>query len=363
MKLPPLQIRDLSVPVPIIQGGMGVGVSLSRLASAVANSGGIGVMAGVQMGFNEPDFYANSQTANDRALRKHIRKAKELSPQGVIGINVMTAINHYKETVQAAVEEKIDLIISGAGLPSELPALVKGSNTKIAPIVSSGKAATLIAKLWDRRHQVAPDLVIVEGPEAGGHLGFSPDELRQDPPIKLEDLVKDVIAALKATEEKYQRKIPVIAAGGIFDGSDIARFLKLGAAGVQMSTRFVATEECDAHPRYKEAYINASKEDIDLVQSPVGMPGRAVINSFIARTKGERVPALKCSNCLKPCNPAETPYCISDALMAAVQGNLEEGLIFTGSNAWRLKEIVSVKDLMAQLVAEAEAALSVPSLG
>ncbi len=363
MKLPPLQIGDLSVPVPIIQGGMGVGVSLSRLASAVANAGGIGVMAGVQMGFNEPDFYANAQVANDRALRKHIRKAKELSPQGVIGINIMTAINHYKETVQAAVEEKIDLIISGAGLPTELPALVKGSKTKIAPIVSSGKAAALIAKMWDRRHQVAPDLVIVEGPEAGGHLGFSQDELRQDPPIKLEDLVKDVIAALKATEEKYQKKIPVIAAGGIFDGNDIARFLKMGAAGVQMGTCFVATEECDAHPLYKEAYLKASREDIDLVQSPVGMPGRAVINSFIDRTKKERVPSIKCSNCLKPCNPAETPYCISDALMAAVQGKLEEGLIFTGSNAWRLQEIVSVKDLMGQLVAEAEAALSVPSLG
>lgn len=356
MKIPPLQIGDLTVPIPIIQGGMGVGVSLSRLASAVANAGGVGVMAGVQMGFDEPDFLANSQAANERALRKHIRKAKELSPKGVIGINIMTAVNHYKEAVLAAVEEKIDLIISGAGLPTELPALVKSSNTKIAPIVSSGKAAALIAKMWDRRHGVAPDLVIVEGPEAGGHLGFSLKELRQDPPLKLEDLVKDVMAAMKATEEKYKKTIPVIAAGGIFDGNDIARFLRMGAAGVQMATRFVATEECDAHPRFKEAYINATQTDIDLVQSPVGMPGRAIINAFIARTKEARVPSVKCTNCLKPCNPAQTPYCISDALLASVQGNMEEGLIFTGSNAWRIKEIVSVKELMQQLVAETEAA-------
>jgi nitronate monooxygenase len=357
MKLPPLQIGDLSVPIPIIQGGMGIGVSLSRLASAVANAGGVGIMAGVQMGFNEPDFYADSQAANERALRKHIRQARTLSPEGVIGINIMTAINHYRETVQAAVEEKIDLIISGAGLPTELPGLVEGSDTKIAPIVSSGKAAALIAKMWDRRHGRAPDLVIVEGPEAGGHLGFSPEELRRDPPVKLETLVRDVLEALKATEEKYRKKIPVIAAGGIFDGGDIARFLKLGAAGVQMATRFVATDECDAPLSFKQAYLNAGKEDIDLVQSPVGMPGRAVINSFIARTQHERVPSHHCSNCLKPCNPKETPYCISDALMASVMGNLEEGLIFTGSNAWRLTELVPVRKLMAQLVEEAEAAL------
>jgi len=360
MNLPPLHIGDLTVPVPIIQGGMGIGVSLSRLASAVANAGGVGVMAGVQMGFDEPDFTTNSQKANERALRRHIRQAREWSPEGVIGINIMTAINHYRETVQAAVEEKIDLIISGAGLPTELPALVKGSDTKIAPIVSSGKAAALIAKMWDRKHGTAPDLVIVEGPEAGGHLGFSLEDLRRDPPIRLEKLVKDVIDALKATEEKYRKKIPVIAAGGIFDGSDIARFIKMGAGGVQMATRFVATEECDAHPSFKQAYLDAKKEDIDLVQSPVGMPGRAVMNSFIAKTKEVRVPSLRCSNCLKPCNPSETPYCISDALMAAVTGNLENGLIFTGSNAWRLKELVTVKELMNQLVEEAQAALSAP---
>ncbi|SMP51850.1 NAD(P)H-dependent flavin oxidoreductase [Anoxynatronum buryatiense] len=358
MKIPPLTIGDLTVPVPIIQGGMGVGVSLSRLAAAVANAGGVGVMAGVQMGFDEPDFATNSQAANERALRRHIRTARELSPQGVIGINVMTAINHYRETVKAAVEEKIDLIISGAGLPSELPGLVKGSATKIAPIVSSGKAAALIAKMWDRKHGVAPDLVIVEGPEAGGHLGFSREELTQTPPIKLETLVRDVLEAMKATEEKYRKKIPVIAAGGIFNGADIARFLKMGAAGVQMGTRFVATEECDAHPSFKEAYVKSVKETIDLVLSPVGMPGRAVINAFMEKTRQVRVPAERCSNCLKPCNPAETPYCISDALIRAVQGNLEEGLIFTGSNAWRIEGITTVKALMNTLISETESALA-----
>jgi nitronate monooxygenase len=357
MKLSPLQIGDLTVKVPIIQGGMGVGVSLSKLASAVANAGGVGVMAGVQMGFDEPDFETNSKEANERAMRKYIRHARELSPEGVLGVNIMTAVNNYRDMVRIAVEEKIDLIISGAGLPSELPELVKDASTKIAPIVSSGKAAALIAKMWDRKHQKAPDLVIVEGPEAGGHLGFSPEDLRKDPPIMLETLVKDVIEALKATEEKYRRKIPVIAAGGIFNGYDIAKFLKLGAAGVQMGTRFVGTEECDADPRYKQAYLNSVKSDIDLVQSPVGMPGRAIVNSFVKQSREGRIPVEKCNNCLKPCNPKETPYCISNALIQAVHGNLDNGLIFTGSNAWRMEKMVTVRELMAELVSEAELAL------
>lgn len=357
MKLPNLKLGEMVVPVPIIQGGMGVGVSLSKLASAVANEGGIGVISGVQIGFREPDFETNTLEANERALVKEIRNARKLSPKGILGINFLVAMNNYKELAEIAVKEKIDLIISGAGLPMELPSIVKGSSTKIAPIVSSGRAASIISKLWDHRHQVAPDLVIVEGAEAGGHLGYSMEELTTEPLPDLKQIVKDVIEAVKPYEEKYKRRIPVIAAGGIFTGSDIAEFIKLGAAGVQMATRFVATEECDANIKFKEAYLNSKKEDICIIKSPVGMPGRAIKNPFINSVKEKNMAVRKCYNCLKPCKPATTPYCISKALIEAVNGNINEGVVFTGTNAYRVQKIVKVKELMAELILEAESVL------
>ena len=357
MKLPTLTIGELIASVPIIQGGMGIGVSRSGLASAVANEGGIGIISGAQIGFTEPDFERNSLAANLRALRSEIRKARELSPNGILGVNLMVAMNHYKELAVAAVEEKVNLIISGAGLPKDLPEFVKGTKTKIAPIVSSGKAAQLISKLWDRKYNHVPDLVIVEGPEAGGHLGFSLEELTQEKRPNLEQIVQEVKESILPFQEKYNKEIPVIAAGGIFDGNDIAKYMKLGASGVQMATRFVATEECDADIRFKEAYVNSTEKDISFVKSPVGMPGRAIINTFTERTEAGRIPVNKCYDCLLPCDPKTTPYCISKALIEAVKGNLEQGLVFTGSNAYRIKEIVSVKTLMQQLVREAEFAL------
>lgn len=357
MKLPQLSLGDLVASVPIIQGGMGVGVSRSRLASAVANQGGIGIISGAQIGFTEPDFENNNLAANIRALRREIRKARELSPNGIIGVNFMVAMNHYKELALTAVEEKIDLIISGAGLPKSLPEFVKGTKTKIAPVVSSGKAAQLITKMWDRKYNYLPDLVIVEGPDAGGHLGFTLDQLMANPKIELTQILKDVKESLSSFQEKYKKAIPIIAAGGIFDGFDIAKYLKAGASGVQMGTRFVATEECDADIKFKEAYINSKNEDIQLVKSPVGLPGRAITNEFTKKTDMGNIPIKKCYDCLIPCNPKNTPYCISKALIEAVKGKLDNGLIFSGSNAYRLKEIVSVQQLMKQLVSEAETAL------
>lgn len=356
MKLPSIKIGDLVASVPIIQGGMGVGISRSRLASAVANEGGIGVISGVQIGFNEPDFENNNLEANVRGLRKEIRIARELSPNGILGVNLLVATNNYREMASTAVEEGIDLIISGAGLPKELPDIVKGSKTKIAPIVSSGKAANLITKLWDKKHNYIPDLIIVEGPDAGGHLGFSLEQLTSSIKIELTEIVKEVKEAISSFEEKYSRSIPIIAAGGIYDGNDIAKFLKLGAAGVQMGTRFVATEECDADLAFKQAYINSHKDGIQFVKSPVGMPGRAITNPFVKRFEESNIPVKKCYNCLIPCNPKTTPYCISKALIEAVKGKLDEGLIFSGSNAYRLKEITTVKQLMQELVSEAELA-------
>lgn len=354
MKLPHLKIGELVAELPIIQGGMGIGVSRSNLASAVANEGGIGVISGVQIGFEEEDFETNNKEANLRALRSEIRKARKLSPLGIIGLNLMVAMNNYKEMAKAAVEEGIDIIISGAGLPTELPNLVKGSKTKAAPIVSSAKAAMVITKLWDHKFSCIPDLVVVEGPEAGGHLGFSLEELNEENKPKLLDIVKEVLKVLKPYEEKYKKIIPVVAGGGIYSGEDIARAINAGAAGVQMATRFVATEECDANINYKMAYINSNKEDLRIVKSPVGMPGRAIANSFLNKLENGKIAVKKCYNCLKPCDPTNTPYCISKALLEAVKGNVEEGLIFTGSNAYKLDKIVTVKELMKELKEEAK---------
>lgn len=342
-----IKIGNKITTVPIIQGGMGIGVSLSSLASAVANAGGIGVISGVQIGFREADFDRNTQEANLRALSKEIKKARALSPDGIIGVNLMVAIKNYADMVKVAVEEKVDLIISGAGLPKDLPELVKGSDTKIAPIVSSPKAAILLTKLWLRRYDYLPDLLIVEGPLAGGHLGYTFEELEDGP--KLEDLVTDVIEAIKPFEESTGRKIPVIAAGGIYDGDDIDKFLKLGATGVQMGTRFVATHECDASPEFKKAYMDAKKEDIDFILSPVGMPGQAIINPFIKKIKAQKEKITKCYNCLTPCNPAKSPYCISTALINAVTGKGDEGLIFIGKTGYKINKIVSVDELMKEL--------------
>lgn len=353
VNLPQLNINGKTTSIPIIQGGMGVGVSLSNLASAVANAGGIGIISGVQIGFREEDFETNTKKANMRALAKEIRRAKNLSPNGIIGANLMVAINNYKDMVKVAVDEKVDLIISGAGLPKDLPSFVKGTDTKIAPIVSSAKAASLITKLWLRRYDYLPDLIIVEGPDAGGHLGFTVEELQGSTPL-LEDILKDVITAIKPFEESKRRKIPIIAAGGIFDGKDISKFIKLGADGVQMGTRFVATHECDAPIEFKKAYINSTKENIGIISSPAGMPGQAIINPFIKRIQAEREKVSKCYNCLTPCNPLTTQYCISKALINAVKGDIDNGLVFIGKNGYRLHEIVSVKELIEELLVEIE---------
>jgi len=354
MKLPPLKIGELIASVPIIQGGMGVGVSLSSLASAVANEGGIGIISTAQIGYNEKDFETNAKQANIRALRNEIRRARELSPNGIIGINIMVAMNNYQELTTVALEEGIDLIISGAGLPLNLPKIAKGFKTKLAPIVSSAKATTVISKMWDRKDNCAADLIVVEGPEAGGHLGFSMESLIENKTQDLKDIVKEVIEAIKPFEEKYNKKIPVVAAGGIYTGRDIAEIIKIGAAGVQMATRFVATDECDASLAFKMAYINSKKEDIKIVKSPVGMPGRAINNKFMKSVLENGCKVDKCYLCIKDCDPRKTPYCITEALIQAVKGNLDKGLIFVGSNASKVDKIISVKELINELVTEAE---------
>lgn len=354
MKIPSLKIADLVAKVPIVQGGMGVGISLSSLAGSVAKNGGIGVLSGVEIGFMEPDYFSNKKEANIRALRKHIRRAKEISNGGIIGINLMTVLNNFEELVKESIKEKIDIIFSGAGLPLNLPKFTKGSNTKIAPIVSSAKAAKIICKNWDKKYNVIPDAIVVEGPKAGGHLGFKKENL-QDEKYNLTNIVNNVVEIIKPFEDKYNKPIPIIAGGGIYDGKDIGELILAGASGVQLGTRFIATEECDASDKFKESFINCKPEDIVIIQSPVGMIGRAISNDYLDSVSANAKRPIGCiSNCLKPCVPSKAPYCIAQALINAQKGDMENGFAFAGVNAYKVDEIVSVETLMNNLVKETQ---------
>ncbi len=347
-----LRIGDKLTRVPLIQGGMGVGISLGGLAGAVAREGGIGIISTAQIGYRESDFDADPQNANLRAIESEMKKARAISPDGIIGYNVMTALKEHAAHVRAAVKAGADLVISGAGLPVDLPALTEGSSTKIAPIVSTDKSANVILKYWDRKYKRTADLVVIEGPEAGGHLGFKKEEISAYDGKAYSDEIRKIIQTVKKYGEKYGVDIPVVVAGGIYDSSDVKRVLELGADGVQAATRFVTTEECDADIRYKEAYIRASKEEIQIVKSPVGMPGRAIMNRFMERVmSGEKIPHSPCHRCLEKCSPADIPYCITDGLINAVKGNIEEGLLFCGAKAWRAQKIDTVREAVQELFA------------
>jgi NAD(P)H-dependent flavin oxidoreductase YrpB (nitropropane dioxygenase family) len=350
MKMKPLVIGDLIARIPIIQGGMGVGVSRSKLAGAVAKEGGIGIISTAQIGYDEPDFHKNQIECNLFAINKHLKQAKEFAEGGIVGVNIMVATKQYERYVKTACESGADVIISGAGLPISLPELVKGFKTKIAPIVSSIRAAAVILKMWDKKYNTTADFIVIEGPRAGGHLGFTKEQLDHLQELDYDTEMKGIIECKKEYEEKYQRSIPVIIAGGIYDKEDIKHALELGADGVQISTRFVVTEECDASQEYKDAYLAAKEEDIKIVISPVGMPGRAIMNPFLQTVGAGKIPVNRCFNCLEHCNPKETPYCITTALINAVQGKINEGLIFCGDNVHRLTEMTTVKALFEELV-------------
>ncbi len=346
-----LRIGDLVARLPIIQGGMGIGVSLSGLASAVANQGGIGVIAVPGIGMFESDFRNNYLEANIRALRQEIAKARALT-QGILGVNIMVALTNFADMVKTAVEEKIDIIFAGAGLPLNLPQLVADSKTKIVPIVSSARAAVLIARRWIEKYDYVPDAFVVEGPKAGGHLGFKQEQIT-DPAFSLEKILGEVIEEMKNFALKYKKAIPVIAGGGIYTGEDIHRFIDLGAAGVQMATRFVTTDECDASPEFKKAYIDCSQSDIEIIKSPVGLPGRAIQNQFIDDVNAGMKKPYKCPyHCISTCNSATSPYCIMMALMCAQKGDMKHGFAFCGTNAYRADKIVSVKELTDTLIEE-----------
>lgn len=347
MKFKPLCIGDLCASVPVIQGGMGIGVSLSKLAGTVAREGGIGIISTAQIGYRYEGFDCKPIETNMIAIVDEIKKAREIAQGGILGVNIMVATQKYELYVKEAVKAGIDLIISGAGLPMKLPELIGDSKVKIAPIVSSLKAAEVICKYWVRKYKRTPDMLVVEGPKAGGHLGFTREEVNN---LTEEAFAKEVKAIVEYVEElshQEKKEIPVVLAGGIYDANDAFEAMKLGIKGVQMATRFVTTHECDAPQSYKNMYLKAKKEDIIIISSPVGMPGRAIKNNFLNRLMKEgKIPHRKCHRCVSTCKPAEIPYCITDALVNAVTDHVEDALLFCGSNAYKAETIESVKDIM-----------------
>ena len=361
-KIPKLRIGHLEANIPIIQGGMAVGISLSGLASAVANEGGIGIIAATGIGMLEPDFSRNFTEANKRALRNEIKKAREMTT-GIIGVNVLVALSDFDDLVRVAVEEGADAVFLGAGLPlriSKTSLLDRPGNgtTKVVPVVSSARAANVIFQYWRKNYNHVPDAVVVEGPLAGGHLGFNKEQI-SNPDHTLEKILPEVVSVIKPYEQHFGKSIPVIAAGGIYTGADIHNFIQLGAQGVQMGTRFVGTHECDASIGFKQAYVKCKKEDLVIIDSPVGLPGRAIQNKFLEEVSAGVKKPFKCPwKCLKTCDVENTPYCIGVALTNAKKGNFRNGFAFAGANAYRTDNIISVKELIETLLEEYERAAS-----
>jgi len=355
MEIPKLKIGSITADIPILQGGMGVRVSLSSLASAVANTGGVGTIASVGLGdikARKEDF----ERVSRESLVEEIRKAKSLT-DGHLAVNFMGVLSNADDMIKATVREGIKIIIYGAGLPIRLPNTVLDPSVNLVPIVSSARVARLILQSWDKRYGRIPDALILEGPLAGGHLGFSVEQLQEPEKYSLDILLPEILETIKPFEDKYGKKIPIIAAGGIFTGKDIARMLSLGASGVQMATRFVCTDECDVSQEFKQAYLDATEEDIAIIKSPVGMPGRAIHNKFLKDIEIKGKIKITCPyRCLTLCKVSTAKYCIALALLNSYFGDVDHGLIFCGQNAYRVNEIVKVKDLISGLLRELQAA-------
>ena len=353
MEARPLKMGNIEAKVPLIQGGMGVGISLGRHAGAVAKEGGIGSISAAQIGFKEPDFDTNTKEANLRAIQKEYDKARAIAPDGIIGFNIMVAMRHYEEYVRAAIDAGADLILSGAGLPTDLPRIAGDSRAKLAPIVSTDKSAKVILKYWGRKYKRMPDLLVIEGPKAGGHLGFTKEQLKAYDQAAYDAEVSDILDTVRSYEEEFQCRIPVALAGGIENKAQAEHAFSLGVDAIQAATRFVTTEECDAHIKYKEAYLNAKETDIVIVKSPVGMPGRAILNPFMEKVMaGERIPHSSCHGCLQKCNPSEIPYCITDALVHAARGEVDDALLFCGAYAYKADHLETVKEVIDSLMPE-----------
>ena len=356
--LPPLKIRNLNIKFPIIQGGMGVGISWDNLAGAVARAGCMGTVSSVGTGYwNTKDV----RMINGRPLKpanfhhspnliKILASALEKSEgNGAVGTNILCAVTDYERQVRSAIEGGTQYIISGAGLPLRLPEYVGDADVALIPIVSSARVVDLICKRW-KRHGRMPDAIILEGPKSGGHQGYTYEQCL-DPDYQLEAMTPQVVEACKRWGN-----IPLIVAGGIWNKHDIERFLDMGAAGVQMATRFIGTNECDASELFKSVLLEAKAEDIQLIKSPVGYPARGIINTPLMQRVSSGVrPKIPCiSNCVDPCDHGKESnkvgYCIADSLSDARNGVYDTGLFFSGTNGYRLTKLQPVQELIEKLV-------------
>jgi len=355
MKLPSLKIGELTIRIPIVQGGMGVSVSKASLASAVSRAGGLGVIASVGLG-EELDNSIPYLQRSRQALTAEIRKVKQ---QGLaVGVNVMVALTNFGDMVKTSAEEGVDVLFAGAGLPLRLPEYAGDSSMKLVPIISSGRAADVICRSWSKKYSRYPDAIVVEGPMAGGHLGFKLQELLDNTASDLDTLVAETLVVAEKYGKLAGRKIPVIAAGGVYTGADLARFINMGASGVQMGTRFVATHECDVSDEYKQSYVDATEDDVAVILSPVGLPARVIKTPFVEKSLGEKQKFQCFYKCLITCNADKANYCIALALLDSSRGKLDTGFPMCGENVTRIEKIVGVDELMQELVTEAEPLLS-----
>ena len=362
MSFKSIKIGKHEIEYPIFQGGMGVGISWDQLAGNVSKEGGLGIISSVGTGyyknraFIEKDIegkpYETINFYSKKALIEIFKSAREICGDKPLGANVLYAINDYGRVVRDSCEAGADIIVTGAGLPTNMPEFTQGfPDVALVPIVSSAKALKIICKRWKQRYNRLPDAVIVEGPKSGGHQGFTYEQCFME-----EFQLENLIAPIKEEIKKWG-DFPLIAAGGIWDKKDIEKMISLGADGVQMATRFIATKECDAPEAFKKVLIEAKEEDIKLLKSPVGYPARGVKTKLIEMVESSPKPPIpiKCiSNCVAPCKRGEEAkavgYCIADRLSDAYMGNTETGLFFTGSNGYRINEVITVKELMQKLI-------------
>jgi len=360
MSFKSLKIGKYIIEKPIVQGGMGLGISWDQLAGTVSSEGGLGVISSVGTGYYKNKEYAKKLVANrplsevnfysKEGFHAIIDNARKICGDKPLAANVLYAINDYGRVVRDACEGGVNIIITGAGLPTNMPEFTEGyPDVALVPIVSSAKALKIICKRWQKRYNRLPDAVILEGPKSGGHQGFTYEQCGMEE-YQLENLVKPVVE-----EAALWGGMPVIAAGGVWDKKDIEEMLSYGASGVQMGTRFIGTFECDAHANFKKVLLDAKEEDIILMSSPVGYPAQGVVSNLTHMVEKKEGPAIKCiSNCVSPCNRGEEAkivgFCIADRLSDAYEGNIETGLFFSGKNGYKLDKIITVKELMQKLI-------------
>jgi len=345
----PLKIGDLEVPMPVIQAGMGVQVAKAELAAAVSRAGGVGCISSVGLGTIEASL-SDYLSASREHLIEEIRKARAITPDGILGVNVMVALTNYDDVIKACIEEKVDVIVSGAGLPIPLPGLTKGSDIKLIPVVSSGRAMKVILKSWHRRYQVIPDAVIIEGPLCGGHMAFTEEQVLHPGLAPIQNILHDVKAETAPFEAEYGRKIPLLGAEDVVTADDVIKKLDMGFDGVHVGTRFICTEEAGIDIKSKEVYVKAKNEDVIVLHSPLGMPVKVLRTPLVEKLlSGEEIPFSCSFRCLRACEAKEAKFCIADALLDTMSGNTDKGLYMVGSGIGRVNDIIPAEEFFEPL--------------